>query len=148
LAYTTRLEIQADFKDAVFNATSLVRSADVDQFIVESDALINSYVGKVYTVPVVVAGAGKDLLKFLSRSLVAARIKRILEVKQEKNTDPNQNIVGVLLAPNVVMGILRDIQKQNIALEGATPLTSGGGFYSSNVSNSVEPVIKKDEKQW
>jgi len=147
MAYTNKNEIQADFKDITFDNESNVKSSDVTQFIVEADALINAYVGKVYAVPVT-TGDGKNLLKLCSRSLVAARIKRILEVKQEKNVDPNQNVVGVLLSPSQVMKILKDIQDKNIALEGATPLASGGGFYSSNSANSVEPVIKKDEKQW
>lgn len=148
MAYTTKTEVQGDFKDTTFTTTSNVTAANVDQFIVEADALINSYIGTVYTVPVSAAGDGKNLLKLLSRSLVAARIKRILEVVQKTSEDANQNILGVLLSPSQVMKILKDIQEKNIALAGAEPLISGAGFYSSNAANSVEPVIKKDEKQW
>ncbi len=148
MAYATDAEIQADFKDLTFSTTTNVKTADVVQFIVEADALIDAYVGTVYTVPVTTAGAGLSLLKLLSRSLVAARIKRIMEVKQEKNADPSQNVVGVLLSPTAVMKILTDIQKQVIALAGAAALVSGGGFFSENVNCDVEPVIEKDTKQW
>ena len=148
MAYTTRVEVQGDFKDVTFTASSNVSASDVDQFIVEADALINSYVGTVYTVPVTVTGDGKNLLKLLSRSLVTARIKKILEVVQETSKDANQNVVGVLLSPSAVMKILKDIQNKDIALAGAAPLVSGAGFYSNNASNDVEPVMKKDERQW
>lgn len=148
MAYTTTVEVQGDFKDMVFNTKSLVTSNDVTQFIVEADALINSYVGTVYTVPVTAAGDGKNLLKFLSRSLVSARIKTILEVKQPTNTDANQNVVGVLFSPSKVMQVLKDIQTKNISLAGAESLVSGAGFYNNNVANGVEPTVLKGTKQW
>lgn len=148
MAYTSKTEIEADFKDLTFTSTSNVKTADVTQFIVEADALINAYVGSVYVVPVTASGEGKNLLKLLSRSLVAARIKRIMEVKQEKNPDPEQNVLGVLLSPSAVMKILKDIQSGAMVLAGAELLSSGGGFYSNNAANDVEPVIKKSDRQW
>lgn len=148
MAYATTALVEADFKDMTFTTTTNVKIADVDQFIVESDALINSYVGSVYVVPVVTSGAGLELLKLLSRSLTAARIKRLMEVKQDKGTDANQNILSVLLSPDKVMDILKDIQKQNIVLAGADLLVSGGGFYNKNVADDIETVAKKDERQW
>lgn len=148
MAYATYTEIEADFKDTAFTTTSNVKAADVTQFIVEADALINAYVGARYVVPVSGSGDGLNLLKLLSRSLVAGRIKKILEVKQEKNTDANQNIVGVLLSPTQVMKILNDIKNDELNLDGAVLLSSDNGFYSNNVANDVCPVMKKDEKQW
>lgn len=148
MAYATRIEVEADFKDTQFKSNGNVTIRDVEQFIAESDALINAYVGTVYTVPVTTAGAGLTLLKLLSRSLTAARIKRILEVVQEQNQDANQSVLGVLLSPTAVMKILKDIQEKNLKLEGAAALISGAGFYSQNVTDSIEPVIKKDERQW
>lgn len=148
MAYTTYSEIEKDFKDQSFSdTTGNVRQADVTGFITEADALINAYVGTRYTVPVA-SGDGLNLLKLLSRSLVTARIKKILEVKQEKSTDANQSAVGVLLSVTKVMEILNDIQSGKLALAGASALLSSGGFYSKNAACDVEPVIKKDEKQW
>ncbi len=147
MAYTTYTEIQADFKDMTFTSTSNVKDSDVTQFIAEADALINSYVGSRYTVPVT-AGEGLTLLKFLSRSLVSGRIKKILEVKQEKSVDANQSVQGVLLSPSQVMKILSDIRDDNLNLIGAAALVSSLGFYSNNAVNDVAPVIEKDSKQW
>jgi phage gp36-like protein len=145
--YTSATEIQGDFKDLTFTATSNVKDSDVTGFIVEADALINSYVGARYSVPVT-SGDGLNLLKLCSRSLVSARIKKIMEVKQDKGQDANQNVVGVLLSPTAVMKILADIRDDKINLDGGTLLVSGNGFYSYNAKNDIQPVIKKDEKQW
>lgn len=148
MAYTTYTEIEADFKEQSFHASEgFVKQGDVTQFIVEADALIDAYVGMKYTVPVT-SGAGLNLLKLLSRSLVAGRIKKILEVKQEKSTDANQNVLSVLLSKTDVMQILKDIRNGDLTLAGASNLVSNFGFANKNVENEVEPVIEKDEKQW
>lgn len=148
MAYTTTAEIEADFKDLTFSTTSNVKTADVTQFIVEADALINSYVGARYIVPVTTSGEGLSLLKFLSRSLVSGRIKKIMEVKQEKSADANQNVVGVYLSATQVMKILSDIKDDVLSLAGAALLVSNQGFNSYNVTNDIAPVIEKDLKQW
>jgi hypothetical protein len=147
MAYATVAEIEADFKDVTFSTTTLVKTADVNQFIVEADALVNSYVAAKYETPVA-SGEGLQLLKLCTRSLVAARIKKILEVKQEKSVEANQNVVGVLLSPTQVMKILKDIQSGDAELIGADALVDNGGFYSQNYEDDVEPVVKKTEKQW
>lgn len=147
MAYATVDEIEADFKDMDFTTSSNVKTADVTQFIVESDALIDAFIGMKYTAPVT-TGAGLNLLKLLTRSLVSARIKKIMEVKQEKSVDANQNVLGVLLSPSAVMKILNEIKEGSMALAGAEELVSNGGFYSENYTNDVAPVIEKDTKQW
>ncbi len=147
MAYATATEIEADFKDTTFNTTSNVKAEDVEQFIVEADSLINSYVGTVYTVPLT-TGEGLNLLKLLCRSIVTARVKYILEVKNVKAVEVNQNAVSVLLSPSAVMKILKDIQEKKLALAGGEPLVSGGGFFSENVNCDVEPVMLKGTRQW
>lgn len=148
MAYTTSTEVSQDFKDMTFaSGSGNISSEDVTQFIAEADALINAYIGTRYTTPVS-SGEGLTLLKLLSRSLVTARIKKILEVKQEKSTDANQSVVGVLLSPSKVMEILKGIQEGSLTLIGASALLSSNGFYSKNSADEVEPVVKKDEQQW
>ncbi len=147
MAYTTAAEIEADFKDMTFTSTSNVKTDDVTQFIVEADALINAYVGARYTVPVT-SGDGLNLLKLLSRSLVAQRVKALLEVKQDTSKDANQSVKGVLLSAKEVMAILSDIKNDILQLSGAASLVSSSGFYSNNVANCVKPVVTKSDKQW
>lgn len=147
MAYTTFAQVQEDFKDMAFTSTSNVRDTDVTQFIKEHDALINAKVGQVYVVPIT-TGEGLDLMSLLSRSLTAARIKRIMEVKQEKSIDANQNVVSTLLTPKEVMKILDDISKKNMVLDGGVLLSSTGGFSNGNNNRGVKPVVRKDIKQW
>lgn len=149
MAYTDPTEVQSDFKSIDFTvAGANVNTASVTQFISEADSLINAYVGTVYQTPVTQTGEGLTLLKLLSRSLVTARIKKIMEVKTDKPGDATQGVVGVLLSPAAVMKILTDIQTKTLALAGAATLISGGGFASANQDNSVCPVARKDERQW
>lgn len=148
MAYTTSTEIQADFKNIDFTATgAAITTASVTQFIVEADALINSYVGSRYTVPITVE-SGLSLMKLLSRSLVAARIRGMLEVKQSQSTGANQNVRSESLSVSDVMKILKDIRDDNLTVVGATPLVSSSGFYSNNSTNDVAPKIEKDKTQW
>ena len=148
MAYTTYTEIQGDFKNLTFDATvgNIIQS-EVTQFIVEADALINSYVGAKYSVPVA-AGDGLNLLKMLSRTIVTLRIKAVIEVKQSSNTAANQNAVSTLMSMSQITKMLEQIKAGQVKLAGATPLVSGGGSYSSNYANDIQPTIKKDSKLW
>ncbi len=147
MAYALPTDIEADFKDITFGADDNVTGDDVTQFIVEADALINSYIGTVYTVPVT-TGDGLNVLKLLSRSLVSNRIKKILEVQQVASKGANQNIQSTYLSVTQVMAVLTSLQAKKVALAGASPLVSAGGFYSNNSSNDVAPTITKDTRQW
>ncbi len=147
MAYCTSAEVEADFKDLPFSTTTNVKTADVEQFITEADALIDSYVGMKYVVPVTASASALALLKLYSRSLVADRIKNILEVKQATNKDANQNVRSGLSTSDVLK-LLKAIGAGEVTLAGATELASSGGFFSNNYADSVAPVMEKDTKQW
>jgi hypothetical protein len=148
MSYCTPDEVSQDFKDIEFlDGEGNISLQDVTQMIVESDALINSYVGNVYIVPVI-TGAGLDLLKLLSRSLTALRIKKVMEVVQKTSDDANQNVLTTLMSLKDVLKVLTDIKNQDAALPGAILLSSDGGFFNNNVANRVCPKIRKDETQW
>lgn len=147
MGYSTSAEIQSDFKNLPLSTTTLVTTADVDQFIVEADALIDSFIGMKYEVPVTGGASALSLLKLFSRTLVADRIKKIMEVKQTQNTSANQDVRGAYSTKDV-MAALKQIQTGDLKLSGATSLVSGGGFYSKNNASNVEPTFKKGCKQW
>lgn len=148
MAYSSSTEVEADFKNLTFGTTGNCTTSEVEQFIQEADALIDSYVGMRYTVPVVASGSGLDLLKLFSRSLAAERVRAILQVKQGTGTQANQNVRDSLLSYKDVIAQLERIAKGEVTLDGATALVSGGGFYSRNYANSETPVMKKNCKQW
>lgn len=147
MAYSTSTEVQSDFKNLVFSTTTLVTTADVEGFITEADALINSYVGQKYTTPITAVGDALNLMKLCSRTLVRDRIKQIMEVKQLQNTTANQETRGGFGTSNV-MKLLEKIAKGELKLADAAELIEGGAFYSSNYACDVEPVFRKDCKDW
>jgi len=147
MGYSTSAEIQSDFKNLTLSTTTLVTTADVEQFIVEADALIDSFIGMKYEVPVTGGASALSLLKLFSRTLVADRVKKIMEVKQAQNTSANQDTRGAYSTKDV-MAALKQIQNGDLKLSGATGLVSNGGFYSHNNANSIEPTFKKGCKQW
>lgn len=147
MAYCTYQEVQSDFKSLDLTATSLVTITDVQGFITESDALINSYLGMRYKVPII-SGPALDLLKLYSRSLTSLRIKRLLEVVQTVNTEANQVVKLTLLSEKDVIQNLKDIRDGKAILPGTPELTKAGGFNSFNTKNCIKPVFKKGEKQW
>ena len=147
MAYSSVTDIQQDFKQITFASGYNITDTQITEFIVESDALINSYVGSIYVVPVT-AGDGLNLLKLMSRSLTVSRVKKIMAVKQAKSTDANQDVTDVLLTATAVMKMLRDIQSKVSILAGATLLDAQGGFYNNNVAKNVCPKIHKNHRQW
>lgn len=148
MSYTTSTLVQAEFKSIVFSTTTLVALADVVQFIVEADALINSFVGMKYEVPVTAGTDALELLKLFSNTLVADRIKKIMEVKQSaQNTSANQDVRGAYSSRDV-MKQLEAIKKGDLLLSGATPLVSAGGLFSQTESDDRCRTFHKDCRDW
>lgn len=148
MGYCTLNEVQADFKSIEFTRTSLISIDDVTQFIVEADAVINSYVGKKYRIPIQNDSNSVSLMKFYSRTIVRDRVRAILKVKQSTTTGANSDVRGTEFSTKDVMASLKDIQASKLALSGATELVSGGAFYSSNAANNVQPFFQKGKRQW
>lgn len=148
MAYSTVAEVEKEFKSIDFGATdSLMPEATVEQFILEADALINSFVGQRYETPVT-SGEGLQLLKMYSRTLVAERIKGIWETKNQVNSRADQNTRSSTLSKTDILNLLKSIAKGELALEGATKNVNGGVFSSYTYDNGILPVFKKEEKQW
>ena len=147
MAYCTLTEVQSEFKNVTFTATSLVSDSDVNAFILQADALINSYVSKRYDLPIDIASEGFQFLKMLSCGIVAERVRSILEVKQATNKDGAQNPRRPLDMQNI-MSMLKDIASGKAPLVGVIAPSAGLGVYSENVANSIEPEFKKGSTQW
>lgn len=148
MAYSTLAEIQSEFKNTTFSSTTNVTDSDVNSFILQADALINSYVSKRYQLPIDTGSEGFQFLKMLSCGIVAERVRAILEVKQATNKDGNQNPRRPLDMKNI-MDMLKDIASGKAPLVGCDLVgSSGTGLYSENDANMVEPEFKKGSTQW
>lgn len=148
MAYCTASDVQADFKSVVFNSTSNVTSTAVTQFIVEADALINSFVGARWTTPITADASSLALMSLYSRTLVADRIRGILANNQKTNTDANQQVKSDGFSVKDVMLALNAIKNGDMQLSGASLLLPNAGFNSNNYNNGVQPVFNKQVRQW
>lgn len=148
MPYCIAAEVESEFKKIDFAATNaLVTTADVDAWILEADALINSYVGQRYIAPVA-SGEARTLLKMYSRLLTSERVRKVLEVKDPKASEGAQNPRGVVLSTKDIMKALEAIAKGDVALIGATPLLSGAGFSSASVCDGDVFTFQKDADNW
>lgn len=144
--YTTAAEVEAEFKDITFTATTNVKNTDVDGFINEFDAVIDSFVSTRYVTPVSNLTQGFTLLKALCRALTANRIKAILEAVKQSGTKEIFQTVRSGFTTNEVMKMLERISSGEVALVGVAPLTGGNDSYTR--ANDIEPVFEKDKQQW
>lgn len=148
MAYCAYTDVHGDFKSTTFSSTTLVTSTQVTQFIVEADALINSYVGARWETPITADASALALMQLISRTLVADRVRSILENKQVTNVDANANVKQQGFKTSDAMKILQDIKNGEIQISGGTPILANAGFYSNNQNNSVSGTMKKNTKQW
>lgn len=144
MPYCTAPQVADEFNGTVFTAQSNPTLVTVDRWIEEADSLINSKVGLRYVVPIVNAD---DLIviRQIAIYLVSARVRRRLN-----RTGPEGETakVAVTDTEKKAMDLLKQIVDATLLLPGSTPLNSGGGVSSHNVSEGVEFKWKRGVVQW
>lgn len=149
MPYCTPDDVAEEFKQIEFGKVGFVTIDKVNAFITEADAIINSFVGKRYVVPITNDSSSVALMRVYSRVIVRDRVRAILQVKQQGgNTAANSDVRGVEFSTRDVMAALRQIQTSAVSLSGATTLVTGGAFDSFNVDHSIGPVFHKNQRQW
>lgn len=142
MAYCTYTDVQSEFKSMTFSASTAVTDTEVTEFIVQSDAVINSYVSSRYQVPVTGSSA-LSFLKWISIQIVRERIIKILASKTGV-VEPDQ-----LEAEKPMWQVLlEDIRKGALQLVGATLVNTGGGVRSGNVENGITQTFDVTAQQW
>lgn len=143
MGYCTAAQVQLEFKELTFSATSAVKSAQVDEFIAEADAEIDSIIGVTYQLPIV-GTQPLLLLRRISRALVADRVAGILEVR---TGDPKTSQTSSRMTREEALEIARGIAEGTILFDAVeTTAAKTGVVYSEE--NASGRVFKKDEKQW
>lgn len=147
--YSSIDKVAAEFKQITFNSTSFVTDTDVTRYIEESDALINVYIQKRYTLPIPdTATEALKLLSLYSTLLVAERIRKILETKQATNSGANQSTRG-MISTKEIMDFLKDVSNGDKDLPGLDPSSPQTPFGSGTIAGfQVDPLFKKDVRQW
>jgi phage gp36-like protein len=146
MGYCSAADITADFANMLFDATTKVKAADIDSFIVDADALIDSYLAGRYVVPITGVEALK-VVKLYSRTLVSDKVTGILQIKQQTNTPANQNVRSGLSTKDVIK-MLEALKNGDSQLSDAALVKSAGGISSFNVREGRTPEFKKDVESW
>lgn len=145
--YAAASDIQAEFKNIVFSASTSVTSTSVTRFLAEADAEINAKVGQIYSVPVdgTLSPISFAILRHIEIDMVAARIKDIIEVKStEDQTNQGSKKDPITLARER----LQEIVDRKLPLSDATLISSVKGATGYNVGSSVTAQFKRGCGQW
>jgi hypothetical protein len=146
MAYSTITQIQMEFKSITISATSPITINMVNEFIKQTDQFIESRIGLRYIVPIT-GSSSLTLIGMISLTLVAERIKRIIEVKGE---DPSKNQTpGRTKREQWALDLLEKIAKNEFILPDAPLLKQSDGVqsYTSSTSTFV-PVVDIERRQW
>lgn len=147
MGYCTVSDLAGDFKATTFSSTSMITDTTVAQFITEASALIDSYVGARYVVPVT-GTSSLSLMSLYCRTLVADRVRGILANRQQTNTDANQQVKSDGFSVKDVIKALQDIKDGVTTLVDGTLINATASFYSNNNQCGVNPRFRKNSRQW
>jgi phage gp36-like protein len=144
MAYCTSDQVQGEFKKLRADSTSPIDLTEIDRFIEEADAIIDSYLSKRYETPVTGA-TSLIIVRNISIMIVAQRIKDILRVKtgdEPTSQDGRGNL------NDRAMKMLKDIVDRNIDLPDATATDTDEGVQSYVSSNEVPFIFERETVQW
>lgn len=151
--YASSSDIASEFKSIDFSASNAVISTtEVNNFIDQEEAAIESEVATVYTVPVTGSKA-IQLMKLMTIMMVKARILDILTVKSGKQTTDQGGSTSLDLRKRVFGGegedgMIQRIRKKDLRLVDAILAETTAGVTSYNVNNNITPIFKRDCAQW
>lgn len=148
MSYSQVSDIQKDFPSVKFtdNPNAKVKLSDIPDFIDDIDALIDTYLAGRYGIPVT-APASANVLRMYSRTLVADKIKGLLEIDQQGSQQANQNVRTGLNTKDV-LAILKDIRDGKADLPGASSNVSKPITAAFAAGGSPSTRFEKDTDQW
>lgn len=146
MAYCTRDEVAAEFKNLTFGASTSVTTTTAERFIAESDAEIDAVLGTRYSVPVSSSAACAPLLRRISIGLTAGRIKKIIETKS--STEAVNQAAQADTLEREARKLLKSIQNQEMALAGADAVTTHQGMKSYASDEGISHTFQKGVDQW
>ena len=149
MAYSIYTDVQSEFKGLTLSATSKVTITEVTEYISQEDAKIDAKLSIRYSTPITGTEALK-LVKKISIDFTAYRISKILNLKTDVPL-PDGRIIQVLNNSGSYkesMKFLDELASGKVPLPDATLNSPGPVVSSYNATNSIEPIFKRDTKQW
>jgi hypothetical protein len=145
MAYCLTTDVQSEFKNLIFSASGAISISEVDEFILQEDAYINSIISCKFITPIIVA-SDILILKKVCILLVSERIKKILRVKKVTVEGSQDSFSGTSRADKM----LKDICKGFIRFESSQIDDNATALYSDSLNASTlrKPVFIADCEQW
>ena len=148
MTYADNADIAKEFRKLTFDGDSAVTEADIDGFLEESEAIINSYVSNRYIVPITGIEALK-IMKTLEIAIVALRVQVIIDLKAFKSqSKETKQEFGKQERRDWAIDYLQGIQKGLYRLIDAEEIGSSSGITSFNSKNNIKPFFRKEIRQW
>lgn len=147
MSYCSVPDVASDFKNITFNATSTVTDSEVESFIEQESAFMDSMICSVYVVPVT-GTQSLLLLKKIAIHLVADRVRHVLYTKTGQD-NKDQDTKGLKSLSRDPRGDLKMIQSGALKLADAVALTSNIGFDTGDdVPGCDQRVFDVTRQQW
>jgi hypothetical protein len=146
MAYATASDVQSEFRNADFSASNAaVSTAEVTEFLVQEEAIINGQIGGVYSVPVSSSSTiAVSILKAILIMRVKSRICSILAVKTGDPKGEQGNASTELKEKSDKLVEL--IIKRELHLYDASPAVTAVHSYTN--AEDLTHVFKREEDQW
>ena len=149
MSYATPADIQAEFKELTLSTDTQLTTVKVQGYLDQTDQIIDSYLGTVYTVPITGTKA-LVLVKKIEIDLVASRVAKILQIKTAAVLDGKgirQEIIDQSAYKNA-MAFLKDLQAGKASLLDADFISSGSGVESYTQKYGYEATFQRGVDQW
>lgn len=149
MTYCQVSDIQSDFKDIVFNTTSSVTDTEVEKFIQEEGAFINSMICSRYVVPVIENDSPNAflVLKRIAIFLVADRVRHVLYVKTGRDAS-DQDTKGLRSLSRNPRKDLEAIRDGKSKLSDAVKVQECIGFDVGTDQTCSENLFDTTKQQW
>lgn len=148
MAYAVVADVASEFKDIEFASGTTVTDTEVTEFITQAEALINSFVAKRYQLPITLVDNPDSfsILKWCSVTLVAERVRAIMEVKEtaEEVTQGGRRKTPA----DKVKDKLKAISVGDIELHDADKISSGSGVGSFSAACDDPFTFERGKDQW
>lgn len=146
MGYCALADVQAEFKSITFSSTTAVTDTEVNGFIDDSSAVMDSRLALRYQTPVTGA-VSLSVLKVICSQMVAERIRKIIAVKTG-NKDTDQAAGSAPKPKNTPEDMLQMIVDGTMMLVDANLIQASNGIKSYTYTNNVTPKFQRGTKQW
>lgn len=152
MTYATIDDIEAELKGINFTTTSQVTSTAVNNFLLQTDALINSYIYERYELPIT-GVESLEILKKIEIDFVVWRVSKILDLTKSEPIPaggvPQEITEGSAYRES--MALLASIKANKNDLPDATeinPTSPLASFHSDPNNLNITPFFDMESQQW